>query len=294
MVCYSFTSKLSSFSALRTSAFDKAIVSDPPFETVIHTASPYHYRVKDNEYDMLDPAINGTKAILTAIVKSAPTVKRVVLTSAFAAIVDTFRTVPYKYSEKDWNPVTLEYARTVTTGGYRGSKTFAERAAWDFVRDQQPAFSLSTLLPPPIFGPIIHHLDSIDDINESNTRIRDLVLGVYRTKQLGPVPVPLFVDVRDVALAHVLCMEKPEAGGKRFLLAASPYSSRQVAEIIYQRFPQLRERLPAGDALINAEILPNGDIFDYDNSRSKELLGLTYRCLDHSVVDTVQSILRLM
>ena len=36
-------------------AFDKAIVSDPPFETVIHTASPFHFNVTDVQKDLLDP-----------------------------------------------------------------------------------------------------------------------------------------------------------------------------------------------------------------------------------------------
>lgn len=59
-------------------AFDEAIVSDPPFELVIHTASPFHFRTTDVQKDLLDPAIVGTTGVLKAIKKSAPTVKRVV------------------------------------------------------------------------------------------------------------------------------------------------------------------------------------------------------------------------
>lgn len=59
-------------------AFDEAIKSNPPFETVIHTASPFHYNVTDMKKDLLDPAINGTTGILKAIKKGAPSVKRVV------------------------------------------------------------------------------------------------------------------------------------------------------------------------------------------------------------------------
>lgn len=62
-------------------AFDKAVISDPPFEAVIHTASPFHFNVTDIKKDLLDPAINGTIGILYAIKKNAPTVKRVVRTS---------------------------------------------------------------------------------------------------------------------------------------------------------------------------------------------------------------------
>jgi len=68
-------------------AFDKAVISDPPFEAVIHTASPFHFNVTDVQKELLDPAIIGTTGILKSIEKSAPSVKRVVITSSFASIV---------------------------------------------------------------------------------------------------------------------------------------------------------------------------------------------------------------
>lgn len=45
------------------------------------------------------PAIIGTTGILRAIKKSAPTVKRVVITSSFAAVIDRSKTVGKTYSE---------------------------------------------------------------------------------------------------------------------------------------------------------------------------------------------------
>lgn len=59
-------------------AFDEAVKSDPPFEWVIHTASPFHFNITDTKKDLLDPAIIGTTGVLKAIKKSAPSVKRVV------------------------------------------------------------------------------------------------------------------------------------------------------------------------------------------------------------------------
>lgn len=41
-------------------AFERAVVSDPPFEAVIHTASPFHFNTTDVQRDLLDPAIIGT------------------------------------------------------------------------------------------------------------------------------------------------------------------------------------------------------------------------------------------
>jgi nucleoside-diphosphate-sugar epimerase len=39
--------------------------------------------------------------------------------------------------------------------GYRASKTFAENAAWEFVKNEEPNFTISTINPPMVFGPIV-------------------------------------------------------------------------------------------------------------------------------------------
>jgi len=59
-------------------AFDEAVQSNPPFDAVVHTASPFHFNVTDTKKDLLDPAIIGTTGILKSIKQHAPTVKRVV------------------------------------------------------------------------------------------------------------------------------------------------------------------------------------------------------------------------
>lgn len=106
-------------------AFSEAVKSDPPFEAVIHTASPFHYNVTDVQKQLLDPAIIGTTGILKSIKKSAPTVKRVVITSSFAAIMDSPKgTWPgHIYSEKDWNPISPKEATLDPSNGYRGNYT---------------------------------------------------------------------------------------------------------------------------------------------------------------------------
>jgi len=93
-------------------AFDAAVKSLPDLEAVIHTASPFHFNVTDTKKDLLDPAIIGTTGILKAIKAYAPSVKKVVITSSFASIIDGSKgTRPgYTYSEADWNPVTAEEA----------------------------------------------------------------------------------------------------------------------------------------------------------------------------------------
>ena len=94
--------------------------SDPPFNFVIHTASPYHFNIQDSVKDFLEPAINGTTGIIKAVMAYAPTVKRVVLTSSFATIVNPWNHAKV-YDETMWGPVTREQAMD-PTGAYRGSK----------------------------------------------------------------------------------------------------------------------------------------------------------------------------
>jgi len=138
-------------------AFDNAVKSDPPFEAVIHTASPFHFNVTDIQKQLLDPAVIGTTGILKSIKKSAPEVKRVVITSSFAAIVNPSKGLwpGHAYTEEDWSPLTQEEALESPTAGYRASKTFAEKAAWEFLEKEKPGFTIATINPPLVFGPIV-------------------------------------------------------------------------------------------------------------------------------------------
>jgi nucleoside-diphosphate-sugar epimerase len=99
----------------------------------------------------------GTTGILRSIKKSAPSVKHVVITSSFAAIVQADKGFwpGHEYSEEDWNPITKDQATENPMMGYRASKTFAEKAAWEFLEKEKPNFTLSTINPPMVFGPIV-------------------------------------------------------------------------------------------------------------------------------------------
>ncbi|KAI0437788.1 NAD(P)-binding protein [Xylaria telfairii] len=268
-------------------AFDRAVISEPPFEAVVHTASPYHFNARDNKKELLEPAINGTVGLLESIFKHAPSVKRVVITSSSAAILDQQQ--PTKvYTEADWCPVTEEQALVGPANGYRASKTFAERAAWKFVEEKNPGFSLSVCNPPLVLGPILHHVESLSSLNTSNQRIRDIMSGA--SKQGLPITGNhLFVDVRDLALGHALAVEKPEAANKRFFMVGGHFSNKEITEIIAENFPALRENLPSGDALKSGDYPAIGP-YRFDNTRSKKVLGMTYRPLKEGIVDAVKSL----
>ncbi|KAL8777170.1 MAG: hypothetical protein Q9194_002710 [Teloschistes cf. exilis] len=228
----------------RPGAFDEAVKSDPPFEWVLHTASPFHFNVTDTKKDLLDPAIIGTTGILKAIKKNAPSVKRVVITSSFAAVFDAKigNRPGYTYSEKDWNPITEEEAIQDPISGYRGSKTFAERAAWDYVEKEKPNFTLTVMNPPMVFGPIHPKLQTLDTLNTSNQRIRDMLLG-RMTDEIPPGGVNVWVDVRDLALAHIRAAEREEAQNKRFFVTAGYYSNRELADDVLKVVPGLEGKV---------------------------------------------------
>ncbi|KAL3455579.1 NAD(P)-binding protein, partial [Aspergillus heterothallicus] len=270
-------------------AFDKAVVSDPPFEAVIHTASPFHFRVQDLKKDMLDPAIDGTVGLLKAIKNNAPTVKRVVVTSSGAAILDFSRPTSYTFTEADWNLMSWEEAVSNPLNAYRASKVFAEKAAWDFVEKEKPDFTLTTLNPTMVYGPVIHHIADLSALNTSNERIRDIAFG--KAKDAVPYTgVFLWVDVRDLAEAHVLAIEKPEAGGHRFCLSPGKYSNRELVEVIREEFPELRDGLATEEDALKGGDFPPGGWYGYDSSKSEKILGVSYRSFKESIVDTVNSL----
>ncbi|KAJ5280488.1 NAD(P)-binding protein [Penicillium angulare] len=272
----------------QANAFDKAVVSEPPFDAVIHTASPYHFNAKDAK-ELLDPAIIGTTGILNSVKKYAPSVKRVVVTSSFAAINNIYAAGKGKiYSEADWCPITEQQANDNPGNAYRASKTFAERAAWNFMETETPSFDLTVINPPLVLGPIAHRLASLSALNTSNQRIRDFITGAVK-ERCPPTGNYGYVDVRDLGLAHVLAIEKPEAGGKRFFTVSSHFSNKEIAEIIGEEFPEFRDRLPSGEGLAPGDY--PADVYGFDNSRSRQILGIEYRNLKESIVDAVNSLL---
>jgi nucleoside-diphosphate-sugar epimerase len=112
-------------------AFDDALTNTSvPFTTVIHSASPFLYKAISSNLEFLTPAVEGTTGILKSIKAVAPSVKRVVVTSSFAAVGDLANPEHMKgkkLTENDWNPVTWDEAVNGSRGvAYQESKKFAE------------------------------------------------------------------------------------------------------------------------------------------------------------------------
>ncbi|KAF6810811.1 NAD dependent epimerase/dehydratase [Colletotrichum plurivorum] len=258
--------------------FDESVKN---VDGVIHVASPFTYDTKDNEKELIIPAINGVKSILSAAA-SNPKIKRVVVTSSFASVLDANRKAPpyFTYTGDDWNPLTYEEAAAPETSAvvaYRGSKKFAELAAWDFVEEKKPHFDLVALCPPMTFGPVVHPIADVGKLNESNAMLWRIAAGA------GPLPmarVPFWIDVRDLAVAHVEALLRPEVGGKRYVPAANDrFSYGLAAKIIADKFDWAKGVVVEEQAIDTSHGL--------DGETASRELGFEYRTFEDTVADLI-------
>ncbi|KAL4914893.1 hypothetical protein BDW62DRAFT_213068 [Aspergillus aurantiobrunneus] len=248
---------------------------------IIHTASPFTYDTTDNEKELLRPAINGVQAICEAT-STNPSVRRIVLTSSFASVVDINRKAPpyFTYTAADWNPLTYAEAADKSTSAvvaYRGSKKFAELAAWEYIREQKPSFDLVTLCPPMTFGPVVHPVPDVTKLNESNAMLWKVASG----DALPVARVPFWIDVRDLAEAHVGALLEEGVGERRYTPAAPErFSYALAAGIIREEFEGLRD----GVSLERQDVDASHGL---DGETAARELGFSYRGFRETVRDLV-------
>lgn len=158
------------------------------------------------------------------------------------------------------------------------------------MENERPNFTLTTICPPLVFGPLKNHLDSLDHLNTSNQRVRNFIRGDYKT-EIPDTGSSFFVsvDVRDLALAHVRAMERPEAADQRFFYVGGYFSNKEICEIIRKNFPEYSDRLPGRE--VQSGGYPEAGLYKFSNSKSREVLGVTdFRPLEESIAGLVRSL----
>ena len=276
---------------LQEGSFDQAVAG---CELVCHVAASVKLRADDPRREILDPAVKGTANVL-ASVRRAGTVKRVVLTSSIAAIFDHTQPRDKVYTEADWNQ-----GSTLGSEPYNLAKTEAERAAWHMhaTLPEEERFELVVLNPVVVFGPLFTRGHG----RSSPALMRDILA---RAIPACPRISLSMVDVRDVAEAHALALEKPEASG-RYILHNEGRWMQEIARMIAPHFPAYKVptgRLPDlamyATALFDRRITFSwvrrniGRAYNVDNRKSRDDLGLTYRPLEETVIDTCRSFIQL-
>ncbi|KAK6455052.1 protein induced by osmotic stress [Scheffersomyces xylosifermentans] len=273
----------------REGAFDEALKKHPEVTIFLHTASPAIFSASDLERDILAPAIQGTKYVLQSIHSHAPQVERVVYTSSWGAIVSLSERSNPKFvgGEDVWNTITYEESKIDGLHAYYGSKTFAERAAWEFVENNKPNFTLTAVNPVMIFGPQPRD----EDVTETLNMTAEVVNSVLKLKKGDVIPKTEgnFVDVRDVGRAHLIAFESDQTKGQRIIVRTQRFSFQRILDIVRENFPQFHEKLPEGEPH-NYDFSIYSEIND---KKSQKILGFEHISLEKSVIDSIEQVLRV-
>ncbi|EJT99759.1 D-lactaldehyde dehydrogenase [Dacryopinax primogenitus] len=257
-------------------AFDEAVRD---IDGVVHTAAVVDFR---GTYEgVFITTIEGVMSLFHSIRRCGTHVRRVVLTSSFDAVLEP-HPLGYNYNELDWNNHSLglveQYReRAASHHIYFAAKTVSERVAWDFMRNNAPlSWDLVSLTPPFMFGPML-----LNTINYTSNFLYSQILKDWPTNQVGQF-VGFWIDVRDVAMAHVLALQKDKAGGERILIAAGPFAWQDVydsLQTVESSFQMPRGSPGVKRGLVNAA----------DTTKAARILGLKYRGLGEAARDTIIS-----
>ncbi len=202
---------------------------------VLHVASPFPPAQPKDPDELIAPARDGALRVLRASLDAG--VRRVVLTSSVAAVRHGHEPpAGGVYTEADWSD-----PDDTDLTPYTRSKTIAELAAWELVRERGAEDRLATVEPGAIIGPVFS-----DDVSFSLQTIERLLKGMPAMPRLGFT----FVDVRDVADLHIRAMTDPGAAGQRFLAVNGFLWMEEVGRI-------LRERLGPAASKVPKRVAPN-------------------------------------
>ncbi|ODV96579.1 hypothetical protein PACTADRAFT_1171 [Pachysolen tannophilus NRRL Y-2460] len=274
-------------------AFDSIFKENKDIKYVIHVASPVDFtQTGDSEEYFLKPAVNGTLNILNGIKNFAPQVIRVVITSSMAAVAEhsSFSDALFICSEEIWSPITWDKAKDNNITAYMASKKYAEKTAWDFLKDENPNFSLTTVIPPYVFGPQVFEDSLSKSLNETSKIIPEVL--TREDNQTDPNafnnPSAISADVRDIALLHVLAIEN-DYSNKRLFIVQGKFSGQEILNIANEHFPELKGKIPKG--VPNAVEDHHDHTFGYNCDATLKLTGIKLIYLEKTVADVIQQIL---
>ena len=258
---------------------------------VLHVASPLPASVPKHEDELIVPAREGALRVLRAARDAG--VKRVALTSSFAAIGYGHEVQETPFNETNWTNLNGDVV------AYVKSKVLAEQAAWDFMAKEGGNLELAVINPVAVFGPVLG-----PDYSASILLVQRLM-----DRAMPGCPRLCFglVDVRDVADLHLRAMTNPAAKGERFLALAGDFMwMANIAKVLKNRLGQPAKRVPTGELpnlLVRIAafrdpaarlILPElGKYKNATNEKAKRVLGWAPRSNEEAVIATAESLMRL-
>ena len=258
-------------------------------EQIIHCAAALPIGSKNDQTDILDPSIQGCKNLVMAMDKFGG-VKNLIHTSSVAAIRDPSKGNGAMHTREDWCT-----GASLEKNPYGFAKTEAEIIIRNWV-DSKPGSKprLITIHPSVVFGPILHPSHS----EGSMAYIKHFVKGPKFVIKSSLE----FVDVRDVALAHVNALELGDAG-QRYILHAHRMWMREVGELLQKERPEKRwakRVIPKPIAFIFAIFHPKltveqlrktwGKWTDFDCQDMEEKLQIKLNTKEETILKSIQSL----
>lgn len=261
-------------------------------EFVQHIASPFPAVHPKDENELIRPARDGALRVLAAA--KAAGAKRVVMTSSLAAIA---------YGHGDKRPAVVDETLWSNPDGpdntpYTKSKTFAERAAWDYVHGNGKGLELVAINPAAVLGPALSR-----DVSTS----LEIPLLLMNSKTPGlPRLGFTIVDVRDVAACHVAAMETPSAAGQRFIAAEEFLWLSECADILREAYPAYSSKIPSRRVpdwllklmavfrpIYRQTVTELNRTRRASNAKATRELGVTFRPARAALLDSAQSLIDL-
>ncbi|XP_024316495.1 cinnamoyl-CoA reductase 1-like isoform X1 [Brachypodium distachyon] len=188
---------------------------------VFHVACP----CSNDDPGLMPAAVEGTRNVINAAADAG--VRRVVFTSSYGAVhMDPNRSPDAVLDETFWS----DYEFCKQTGElYCCAKMMAEKAATE--EAARRGLELAVVVPCVTVGPVLQR----QTLNLSIIHVARYMTGVV---EACPNAVAAYVDVRDVARAHVLVYERAAAAGQRFLCIGAVLHRAHFLRLLKELFPQ--------------------------------------------------------
>ena len=253
---------------------------------VLHVASPFFLGEPENEDVFIKPAVEGTLRVLKACADSD--VQKVVLTSSFAAVGYGHPREKEVYTEEDWSSVDGEISP------YAKSKTLAEKAAWEFVEnlEESKKFELTVINPVAVTGPML-----TSDIGSSNDFLLKLISG---SMPACPKIHMGYIDVRDVAKAHIFSMTEEKTNGERIIVSENEMFFAEVGKTLNEAGFKKSPTKEMPNFLVKIMSLFVGELKtllsalnrkgDIDKTKAKSFFNWDYISTEQSVTETAQQL----
>lgn len=260
-------------------------------DAVAHVASPLPVSVPRDEDELIVPAREGTLRALRFAYEAG--VRHFVQTSSSAAISYGHPKNKTLFDERDWTNLDAPGVQP-----YIKSKAIAERAARDWVAANAPDMAFCSVNPVLVLGPVVSA-----DFSASVEVVKRLLTG--EIPLIPNIGFPI-VDVRDVAMLHVLALEAETQSirDERFAASTEFYRFADVAAILRQHLGPDARKVPTRmmpDVILRLMGLFSREIRQLageigsekkiSGKHAKDVLGWTTRPGEQTVIDTARSLI---